>query len=404
MKWRLSRIAVLTGYVVGALSLMPPMAAAQDLSAVQSNGNLHLSGYGSFFVPGTLADCPPQPLTPGVTNGNICSGSNAANPSLHMINQMYVQFMKPQAQNGKKHYPIAIVHGCCLSTKSWQTTPDGRMGWDEYFVRQGFDTYMIDQVSRARSGFDAIKYNLVRFGVTPCVPSGTVACPQNPNILIAGDQFAWNVFRWGTTTCTASPCSTTTTPHPDIRFPMNTVGVGAGSNLQFFNMVIPDLNSTLGTTINTPTQMALLAEELGGATLMGHSESSGFPMRAALATTPAQTKVKGIIQLEEGCINPSTLTAAQLAVLAKIPILIEYGDYAAATPRPVAGSSCALQIAAINGMGGDMSYAWLPGLVPGGLYKGSPGPIHGDEHMVMLDNNNLDIAQIFVDWLTSRGL
>ena len=149
------------------------------------------------------------------------------------------------------------------------------MGWDEYFVRQGFDTYMIDQVGRARSGFDAIKYNLVRYGVTPCV--APFPCSAQPQILIAGDQFAWNVFRWGTTTCTASPCSTTTTPHPDIRFPMNTVGVGTGSNLQFFNMVIPDLNSTLGTTINTPTQMAVLADELGGAILMGHSEIERLP-------------------------------------------------------------------------------------------------------------------------------
>jgi hypothetical protein len=115
---------------------------------------------------------------------------------------MYVQFMLPQAQNGKKHVPIGIVHGCCLSTKSWQTTPDGRMGWDEYFVRQGFDTYMIDQVSRARSGFDATSYQNVRFGVTPCVAVGTVTCPQNPNILIATDQFAWNIFRWGTAPCT----------------------------------------------------------------------------------------------------------------------------------------------------------------------------------------------------------
>jgi len=382
----------LASAAVLALMLMPTIAAAQDYSAVQSNGNLHLRGYGSFFVPGTLALCPPG----SPTNATMCSGTAGTTQQLHMINQMYVQFMLPQEQSGKKHYPIGIVHGCCLSTKSWQTTPDGRMGFDEYFVRQGFDTYMIDQTSRARSGFDATKYNQVREGLVPIT--------TQPSILIAGDQFAWNVFRWGTTTCVSSPCSTSTIPHPDIRFPMNTVGVGAGSNLQFFNMVIPDLNGTLGPTINTPTNMALLADELGGAILMGHSESSGYPSRAALATTPAQTKVKGIIQLEEGCINPSTLTAAQLAVLAKIPILIEYGDYAAVTPRPVAGSSCAAEIAAINGMGGDMSYAWLPGLVAGSLYKGSPGPIHGDEHMVMLDNNNQQIAQIFIDWATSRGL
>jgi len=34
-----------------ALALMPSIAAAQDLSAVQDNGNLHLRGYGSFFLP-----------------------------------------------------------------------------------------------------------------------------------------------------------------------------------------------------------------------------------------------------------------------------------------------------------------------------------------------------------------
>src|SRR5262245_7862177 len=164
----MSRLICIASAALLALALTPSIAAAQGYKDVQSNGNLHLSGYGNFFIPGNLADCPPQPLTPGVTNCNICSGSNMANPSLHMINQMYVQFMKPQAQNGKKHAPIAIVHGCCLSTKSWQTTPDGRMGWDEYFVRQGFDTYMIDQVGRARSGFDGVKYSLLRYCVKVC--------------------------------------------------------------------------------------------------------------------------------------------------------------------------------------------------------------------------------------------
>jgi hypothetical protein len=134
-----------------ALALAPSMVVAQDYSAVQNNGSLHLGAYGNFFIPGNLVSCPTVP--PPGNNGQFCSGTT--NPGLRMINQMYVQFMKPQAQNGKKSVPIAIVHGCCLSTKSWQTTPDGRMGWDEYFARQGRDTYMIDQVSRARSGFDA---------------------------------------------------------------------------------------------------------------------------------------------------------------------------------------------------------------------------------------------------------
>ena len=420
--------AVSAGVALVALGLMSNGAAAQDYSAVQSNGPLHLKDYGSFFIPGNLAACPTPPAP--AANSDMCS--RTVNPGLHMINQMYVQFMKPElggdrdrwGDDGKKwgddgkrgRYPIAIVHGCCLSTKSWQTTPDGRMGWDEYFVRQGFDTYMIDQVGRARSGFDAISYQSVRLGLTPCVPSGTVACPQNPSITIASDQFAWNVFRWGTSTCTTSPCSTTDTPHPGIRFPMNTVGVGGRSNLQFYNMVIPDLNATLSGAptptdpsgfYNTPAQMAELARELGGAVLMGHSESSSFPTRAALQpasgcypwTTKEACKVKAIVQLETGCFG--NLTSAEITTLSHIPILIEYGDFSA-VPQPAA--PCPTQISQITAAGGDIKFAWLPALTKNSLYKGSPGPITGNEHMVMLDNNNQQIAQIIIDWLSSRGL
>jgi hypothetical protein len=188
---------------------------------------------------------------------------------------------------------------------------------------------------------------------------------------------------------------------------MNTVGVGAGSNLQFFNMVIPDLIATLGPTINTPSQMAVLASELGGAALMGHSESSAFPTQAALSpasgcypwTTASACKVKAIMQLETGCFG--NLTPAQITTLSHIPILIEYGDYASVSP--IAGA-CQTEINQITAAGGDIKFAWLPQLSPGSLYPGSPGPITGNEHMVMLDNNNLQIAQIFIDWLSSRGL
>ena len=156
--------------------------------------NLHLKGYGSFFIQGNTHTIDSATAVAGGFPGLPIPGG------LSMIDQMYVQYMLPQAQNGKKHNPIVFVHGCCLSSKSWQTTPDGRMGWDEYFVRQGFDTYLADQVSRARSGFDATKYNMVRNNVLP-----TSALPA---ILIGSDQFAWNIFRWGVTSCTASPCST----------------------------------------------------------------------------------------------------------------------------------------------------------------------------------------------------
>ncbi len=48
---------------------------------------------------------------------------------------MYVRFMVPQGGDG--NVPVVMVHGATLTGKSWETTSDGRMGWDVYFVRRG---------------------------------------------------------------------------------------------------------------------------------------------------------------------------------------------------------------------------------------------------------------------------
>jgi pimeloyl-ACP methyl ester carboxylesterase len=405
-----------------AVGLTPTITAAQEFSDLEDNGNLHLRAYGSFFMEGNTRTINSDTAAAGGFGGFPIPGG------LSMIDQMYVQYLLPQAQKGKKHVPIVFVHGCCLSSKSWQTTPDGRMGWDEYFARQRFDTYLADQVSRARSGFDATAYNKVRTGQLPCTPgTAPIVCQELPAILIASDQFAWNIFRWGQSPCTTSPCSdpANAVPHEDIRFPMNTVGVGAGSNLQFYNQVIPDMNGTLSdanpqpcaaaactpsapdAAFNTPAQMAALASKLGGAILVAHSESASFPTRAALQpqsgcypwTSEDACKVKAIIQIETGCFG--NLTEDQIETLSHIPILIMYGDYSS-QPRPAA--TCQTEIDQITAADGDIKYAWLPALVPDDLYPGSPGPIFGNEHMMMLDNNNQDIAQILIDWASSRGL
>jgi pimeloyl-ACP methyl ester carboxylesterase len=402
---------VLAGVVLAGTLGTAITVAAQEFSDLKSNGNLHLRGYGSFFVKGnTLAV-----NNAAQTGGYNWFGGIGTGGGVTLINQMYVQFMLPLAQQGKKHNPIVFVHGGQLTSKSWQTTPDGRMGWDEYFVRQGFDTYLADQVSRGRSGFDATKYNLVRSGQDPNVL-------DLPPIFIGSDIVNWNGFRWGATPCTVSPCYATTTPHPDVRFPMYTAGVGnAGSNLMAFAISVPDMNATMSTVFppsgfleptdpsafyNTPVAMAQLAKELGGAILVGHSESGGWPTRAALQpasgcypwTSASACKVKGIMQIEVGCF--SNLTPAEIDTLKHIPIIVMIGDFF----PPAIPALCNTEINQITAAGGDIKLAWLPQLTPGSLFPGSPGPIFGNDHMMMLDNNNQQIAQILVDWATSRGL
>ncbi len=158
---------------------------------------------------------------------------------------------------------------------------------------------------------------------------------------------------------------------------------------------------------NTPAQMAVLAKKIGGAILVGHSESSAYPIRAALQpasgcypwTSASACKVKGIIQLETGCFG--NLTAAEITTLSHIPILIEFGDF---SPVPQPAAPCPTMMSQITAAGGDIKFAWIPALTPGSLYPGSPGPIFGNEHMIMFDNNNLQIADILIGWINSRGL
>jgi hypothetical protein len=138
---------------------------------------LTIESQGSFFIGGEQRALPPP-----------APGSNAAFGGGDItVNQMYVQYQTPP--RAERHVPVVMVHGCCLSSKTWETTPDGRMGWDEHFVRSERSVYLADQVSRARSGFDATIITAVKNGTQP--PSAL------PNIIAASHQVAWTVFRFG---------------------------------------------------------------------------------------------------------------------------------------------------------------------------------------------------------------
>lgn len=65
-----------------------------------------------------------------------------------MAGQMYVEVVRPQKVTQK--YPIVMVHSSGTATL-WMGTPDGRPGWADYFVSQGYVVYLPDQPARGRS-------------------------------------------------------------------------------------------------------------------------------------------------------------------------------------------------------------------------------------------------------------
>jgi hypothetical protein len=271
---------------------------------------------------------------------------------------MYVQYQTPPG--GAQHVPVVMVHGCCLSSKTWETTPDGRMGWSEYFVRKGRSVYLADQVSRARSGFDPTAFNAVRSGAQPA--------SDLPNILDATHQAAWAIFRFG---------PRFNKPFEDEQFPVEAAD-------ELYKQMIPDLNSTLPTPNPTWKNMAALAVQLHGAVLMGHSESGFFPEQSALIDP---SDIRANISIEMPC---GDLNDQQISVLAKIPTLVVFGDHLADVPGiwQSAFEGCQKFVDRVKSAGGEAEMMYLPKL-----------GLKGNSHMLMQDKNNLQLADLILTWI-----
>ena len=316
----------------------------------QKPGPLTLESQGSLFVGGEVKSAPPS----------AAAGPGAA-PADITVNQMYVQYQIPL--RAEKHAPVVMVHGCCLSSKTWETTPDGRMGWNEYFVRKGRSVYLADQVSRARSGFDPSVIAAVRLGTAP--PSTL------PNIIAASHQVAWTVFRFG---------PSYPKPFEDGQFPVEAAD-------ELYKQMIPDLNALLPNPNPTWTNMAALGKQLKGAVLMGHSESGFFPQQAALIDPSG---VRAMISIEQPC---PELTQVQIAALARIPTLVMFGDHLGDVAPGIVNwkttyEGCNAYVDKVKAAGGDITMMWLPAM-----------GIHGNSHMLMQDRNNLQLADLILGWL-----
>jgi len=347
------RLGVLITITV-LLALTPLTGSVTALAQErQIDGPLTLSKEGSFFVGGeTRTIAPNKDIT---------------------VNQMYVQYQLPASSDSGPKPAVVLIHGCCLSAKSWEETPDGRMGWSEYFVRQGYPTYLIDQVTRARSGFDPTIFQQVRSGAAPA--------DSLPNILVAGHQDTWQSFRFG---------PTLGTPFPDEQFPVAYAD-------EFFKQMIPDLNLMLGPYSGpNPTfnNLAGLANQTGGAVLVGHSESGFFPQNAALIDPQ---HIRGMVTIEPGgsctTANPMSvpLTQDQIVKLAKVPTLILYGDHLSGGFVKSYADCHDTYVPQILAAGGDITFVSLPDM-----------GITGNSHMMMLDKNNLDVADVIMNWIDNH--
>lgn len=271
------------------------------------------------------------------------------------VDQMYVQYQIPAHA---RRYPITLIHGCCLTGKTWETTPDGRMGWGQYFVRKGYATYIIDQAGRGRSATDISGINAVHLG--------KAATDTLPAVFAAGHEAAWTIFRFGP-------------KYPD-RYADSQFPVEAQAAL--WQQMVPDWLTAMPTPNPTVADLSQLAIKLKGTVLLSHSQSGIYPFQTAQLNKQG---VAGIVAVEPGeCPKPE-----EAATLAGIPILVLFGDHVQESTRWAPRfQACQAFIAAFKAAGGTGDLMSLPAL-----------GIHGNSHMLMQDRNNLQVADLILGWI-----
>ena len=316
-------------------------------------GPLELEDDGSFFVGGT----PMNSNFPGVP----AAGGPAA-PGQIIINQMYVHYRIPKASN---RIPVVMVHGSGHTGATFETTPDGREGWATYFLRRNFPVYVVDHSGRGRSGFDPTLVNRAK------VEGNAALLPDFP---IATRERAWLFFRFG---------ATFPTPHPGTQFPMEALD-------QYFAQLVPNTETSLaGAGQNTVKGLAALLDKIGPSIVLVHSQSGAYGLDL-IRSRP--TLVRAFVNVEGNC---APVAANEIASpFSTMPFLAVWGDYSIGAPGPNGNArrdGCAATISAIKQAGGAATFLLLP-----------DQGIQGNTHMMMMDKNNLVIADKIIEWISAN--
>jgi len=425
--------------VCGLLASVLLLAIAGSVAAQEKKTKkfltkpLVIEDQGSFFIGGV----------PKVTNYATVPVATPANPNpvalpnQVTIGQMYVQFQTPV--NKKRNTPpVIMVHGSSHTAACLESTPDGREGWYPYFVRKGISTYLVDQAGRGRSGFDeSVIHEATALLKNGDNENGLGLMPSFGRITDNGAWTAWfghltppgsNILN-GTLIRHGDPDDPPTddATHKDNYFPAYPLAAvdpniaaragaiaqpPAGPNnyyaLEYYKQLVPNAEVTLpGSTCAacdpvalspantwTPLDLALLVEKLGGAIVATHSQSGimGHHMARILKERGHLDMLKALITIEGGCSLPNSGLKAE--DFDNIPYLALKGDYTATS------EVCQATVDAINarrtaGHGtAKADYIKLDEL-------GNP-IFNGTTHMMMLGTNNLEVADVILNWVDSN--
>jgi pimeloyl-ACP methyl ester carboxylesterase len=329
-------------------------ALAMTIAAPAFAQPVQLERWGSFHVGGREVVVSGQPVrevlfSPGGVPARVDPNGT------YLMGAMYAQFMIPANPRGQA--PILLWHGGGLSGVSWETTPDGREGWQHFFLRRGWPVYVSDAVERGRAGWSMI----------PEQTGGT-------HVLLTVDN-PFERFRIG-----AGPGSFA---RGEV-LPGNQFPADRDSYMNFMRQIVPRFTTTDALTLEA--YLALL-DRVGPSVVVAHSQAGLFGWRAA---QERPDKVRALVLVEPAAVGD----AAKVAALRGVPVLMVYGDYIAQDPRwPTIRANGVRFAEAVRAAGGSVDVVDLP-------ERG----IRGNSHMVMMDRNSDEVAGVVQEWLAARGL
>jgi pimeloyl-ACP methyl ester carboxylesterase len=333
---------------------------ALSAGALAADGDMNLETQGIFWAGGEVVNR---------TQPELASNKILKNP-------LYVEYFVPKGAN-RNSVPIVLTH-TALSGVVWRTTPDGREGWAEYFVRRGHPVFVIDPPGTGRAGLDIDDINTTAKGQTPAVTADMIG---------RSDSSAWPRWNLGPQMGAVAQGSQTPSDETSVRHFLGAMIPGRGVS-----------NATMDASFIAA--MERINKMFGPAVFVGWSTAGGLGQRLVVAK-PDLFRALVVVEGYNGqmplptaqnwfdyCpLNPATAVVDTLTSK-KLPLLSINGQNGHAINTGRAKQVCGTLVEMVTKAGGNGTNIYLPDI-----------GITGNSHMMFWDRNSDQIAKVMVDWI-----
>lgn len=329
-------------------------------SAPAETAEIALSDQGIFSSGGTVT----EPVAGEFDAATNWLDSTRAGNTAH-IDHANVLYQIPETKTG---LPMVFLHGYGQSRMGWMTTPDGRDGWSDIFLKKGHSVFLVDQPRRGEAGSAAAM-------TTDSIDTWS----EESKEYMPGDQAWYTHFRIG---------RGTPNRYDGSQFPE-----GDEAQNQFLRQMTPNTGS-FDLAVNKAALNEVLSDvkEMTGEKSIYVTHSQGCSVGFEVDTE----NVAALVAIEPGGAPTAGSEQYNKLLEADIPVVFYYGDYIdnglediQSTAFWKAARDSALAFAeAYNAAGGNCTVVNLP-----------DEGITGNSHFLFQEMNNAQIADHLENWI-----